>query len=200
MFNKKRKFITLFISIFVIFIVTTVFLTVVANQDDNDISIPSQTKDEAKSFEKSNISNEVTAPESYKPDSSDNSVFFDYTAREGATQEEADRTTLTTDKTLYNVDEKITVTIKSLYKDDLLGYGDDYIVQYYDSATGEWKNSEKLYFTKDIAINARGIGTFSFKLTDRSDNIADKYRIILQVFVNGYLENLISNEFSVQFE
>lgn len=132
--------------------------------------------------------------ESARPDISEP----DFSARAGAAKEEAEQTILTTDKNAYCFDDKVILTINPLYDNDLLFYGHNFIVQYYDNILNEWKNSKKeVYFTEE-GLLALGSATETFKLSDRVEEAAEKYRIIFDVYVNDFPVKLISNEFSIQ--
>lgn len=226
LFLKKKKNI-LIISILVICIVATTFMIVGADQLDSDDNLSATNafgaadsnesqsvtnisgatdSDESKSLPyqsrtESNNEDDVSTAVSHDCIIPDDDSFIDiYTPRKGATQKEADQTVLTTDKTSYEYDEEIIFSVESLYEDDYLCYGYNYIVQYYNSDIGEWKNCVKAYSYNDIGILGLGTATESIKISDRLNNIADKYRIILDMSVNDFRVNLISNEFTIQFE
>lgn len=123
----------------------------------------------------------------------------DLKPRKGATKEEAEQTTLTTEKSVYIFNEIISFTVKPLYENDVIGFGENYYVQYYDVNTKEWTRCPKDYPVTDNYYYFFGKGPYtkSFTLSERVDNVADKYRLAYDIWVNEYKVNIVSNEFTI---
>lgn len=122
-----------------------------------------------------------------------------YTPRKGATKEEAEQTTLTTDKQVYIFDEIITFTIKPLYEDDVILFDQGYYIEYYDNNTHEWSRCPKEYVVQALAGVQKGSFERKFLLSERVDNIAPKYRLVYTISVNQFEVKLISNEFTIEW-
>jgi hypothetical protein len=123
-----------------------------------------------------------------------------YKPREGATREEAVQTTLTTDKTSYNYTDVIAFTVNTLYKDDVISFEENYYVQYYDANNKEWLRCPKEYAIIALAGYTKGTLNKKFRLMERVDNVAVRYRLVYEPYINKFKVELISNEFTIDWE
>ena len=135
----------------------------------------------------------------YKDDF-DSTEWEKYVPRNGATKDEANQTKVLLDKDEYSLDDKVTVTIQCPFEDDYIGYGNYFNVEYYDETTGEWKSTGKTYSAFDMAYFGLGSVMYVFKLSDRANDVGEKYRVVVEgITVNDYLlDTLYSETFTIK--
>lgn len=115
-----------------------------------------------------------------------------------ASIEYAKQTRLLTDKNSYSGDDEIRFEIVPPSENDVVSYGYGCRIQFWDDASNEWKNSEKQFGYVESLLVSEGTASMSVVFSERCSEIADKYRLALEISVNSseYAE-VYSNEFSV---
>ncbi len=105
-----------------------------------------------------------------------------------------------TDKNSYSYNDTVVFEIIAPNQSDYLTYGYGYWVEYWDGETGSWNRCEKRYVVTEEAIISKGIGKLSFVFSERGDEGYEKYRMRIDVSIEGYngSETASSNEFTVK--
>ncbi|MBQ4316882.1 MAG: hypothetical protein IJC20_01410 [Clostridia bacterium] len=106
---------------------------------------------------------------------------------------------LTTDKTEYNLNDTInlTLTVDSEYQ---FLYGEDCYIEYFDS---EWKKCDIEYVIPEIVCNGEKTAVINVKLSERADKGREKYRAVQEVRMSYDTETVFtvySNEFFINAE
>lgn len=109
----------------------------------------------------------------------------------------AQKTVLLTDKKVYDIDDKLTLTIKAPNETDEIEIGWDCYVQYFNTETDEWTDFTIKEEIQDTLNSTHGKLSYSFTLSERADAGYEKYRLKHNVAVNSVKLTIYSEEFAI---
>ena len=108
---------------------------------------------------------------------------------------------MTTDKTEYSINDKVTITISTNHKyEHSIWFDENYYIEYYQN--GEWHKCEKEYSINDYDLGLGFMGIYEttrmFDIEERIIEGYEKYRIVNEFHSDTHNTELIySNEFTL---
>ncbi len=90
---------------------------------------------------------------------------------------------LTTNKTTYDFDDTVKLTLK-INSDDTFMYDDYFYIEYFD---GEWKKSEVDFTPNNLVYFEKKQAKIKFELSERAETGKEKYRVC---FTYGFKNDL----------
>ncbi len=150
-----------------------------------------------------NSANESTSNENSANESAENEHSFDWSNVPPDTRDDkiAECVVMTTEKTAYSIDEKMTVIISTNHKNEhVIYYGECFYFEYFKD--GEWHKCQKTFYYREPA-HRFGYDeiyevTFIIDISERIDEGYEKYRVVNSFDSEEHKPGLIySNEFTL---